>query len=823
MIKKFFLLLTVLASCLGAVAQHAPGSWKIIPMTGEYIDEIVDTPDHVYYLSGGSLYSYDKEYQETVFYAPGQQISDSGIARLYYNEEGNYLMVVYTNANIDLIYSDGRVVNMPEIKDANLTVSKAVNHVSFCKDRIYIATDFGLVVYDDKNHCVIESAMLGSPLKIILANSEYVFIFHNSSLCYSPVNERHNSYDKFKSLGGCWMETAVPVDDTNFLYKSGNAIYKLTVNVPENMSFSKVADIPNLISLFRYKDGYIAHCGDQLILIDSEGNYSQTVNLPEPLKNQIIASYKGLKEIWAGDQNGIASYDMSGENLTVISEKFRPESSQQFTSAYVIPTPDGSGVVITSIGQSEYHPAGDSGWSFQLPFICEKYDWSTGEITSLSPTTVDNYGKYVVAEEAIHNTNYFLGGPANTLVDPVDPDLIYHANNHEGLILFKNKELVWRYVATAERPADESRYLSSQVIPLTGEWQHMVECIEFDQMGNLWIGYYAKEGTKPMAVLPKAAVDRLRKDPSSITSEDFIVPEWPSSDSGKCDMRLMAIPGTNKLLYFRGTWNGPLIGYDTKGTPSFNDDTYESYNGFLDQDGTVTKPQFYCCMITDNNGEVWVGTTSGIFVIKDTNQIGLKGQASLNAIRPKVSRNDGTNYADYLLGSETVLGIAVDPSNRKWIATQASGLYLVSADGTEIIQQFTADNSPLLNNCVYTVACDPSSNDVLIGNGDGMYLYSSTSAPAANDYSEVYVFPNPVRPEYTGWITINGLMDNSLIKIADMQGNVFWEGKSEGGMVVWDGCNRDGSRVRSGVYLVFASQNVNGSSSGAVAKIVVIN
>ena len=87
----------------------------------------------------------------------------------------------------------------------------------------------------------------------------------------------------------------------------------------------------------------------------------------------------------------------------------------------------------------------------------------------------------------------------------------------------------------------------------------------------------------------------------------------------------------------------------------------------------------------------------------------------------------------------------------------------------------------------------------------------------------MYAFPNPVRPDYTGWITVNGLMDNSLVKIADMQGNVFWQGQSEGGMVVWDGCNADGTRVRSGVYLVLASQSADDSTLGTVAKIVVIN
>jgi ligand-binding sensor domain-containing protein len=226
----------------------------------------------------------------------------------------------------------------------------------------------------------------------------------------------------------------------------------------------------------------------------------------------------------------------------------------------------------------------------------------------------------------------------------------------------------------------------------------------------------------------------------------------------------------------------------------------------------------------DANGWIWIGTSSGVFIVKDLTQIGYSTTSgALKAVRPKVARNDGTNYADYLLSTDNILWMACDASNRKWLATESSGIYLVSEDGTEILEEFNEDNSPLLSNTVEVVACDPNGNDVLMATPEGMFIYSSTSSPAADDYSEVYAYPNPVRPDYTGWITINGLMENSLVKISDMSGNVFWEGTSEGGMVVWDGCNRDGSRVKSGVYLVYASQTSGDSNSGVVTKIVVVN
>ncbi len=101
--------------------------------------------------------------------------------------------------------------------------------------------------------------------------------------------------------------------------------------------------------------------------------------------------------------------------------------------------------------------------------------------------------------------------------------------------------------------------------------------------------------------------------------------------------------------------------------------------------------------------------------------------------------------------------------------------------------------------------------------------YSGTSSPAAADFSDVVAYPNPVTPDYTGIITIKGLMENSLVKIADANGNVFHTTRSEGGMATWDGCYADGRRVKSGVYFVISSQNADGSSTGVVTKILIVN
>lgn len=191
--------------------------------------------------------------------------------------------------------------------------------------------------------------------------------------------------------------------------------------------------------------------------------------------------------------------------------------------------------------------------------------------------------------------------------------------------------------------------------------------------------------------------------------------------------------------------------------------------------------------------------------------------------RPKISRNDGTNLADFLLDNVFVLNVASDSNNCLWFATMGSGLLRTSSDGTEILDQFTTDNSDIPSNTVLCVYPDPNSNKVYVGTDQGLAVYYSHSTPAKHDYKDVYAYPNPVTPDYTGYITIAGLMKDSLVKIADSAGRIVHEGKSDGGSLVWDGCDASGSRVKSGVYFVYASQNANGSSTAVVTKIVVVN
>jgi len=248
-----------------------------------------------------------------------------------------------------------------------------------------------------------------------------------------------------------------------------------------------------------------------------------------------------------------------------------------------------------------------------------------------------------------------------------------------------------------------------------------------------------------------------------------------------------------------------------------NDSRNVGEMNLIDQEGEVVT-NIANCLVFDKDGFLWVGTDKGVLVNYRPRYVFEDETPRFNRI--EIPRNDGTVNIDYLLENEVVTSIAVDGANRKWIGTQYSGIYLVSSDGTKTISHFTADNSALLSDYVYSIAINPKNGEVFIATSNGLVSYQGNAIEESNSMSSIYAYPNPVRPEYKGDITITGLLENSIIKITDVSGNIVYETKSLGGNAVWNGKNAWGENVQTGVYIVFVS-NESGQNT-KVTKVMIV-
>lgn len=335
----------------------------------------------------------------------------------------------------------------------------------------------------------------------------------------------------------------------------------------------------------------------------------------------------------------------------------------------------------------------------------------------------------------------------------------------------------------------------------------LVTALKYDTDGNLWL-LNSQAPQRSLIELTAAG-------------------EWQTHDQA----RLMGLNDGS----FRNKSLGNLIGMmtDSRGlmwfvnnhysTPAFfaydaSNDGMNRYASFVNQDGTETTVNYVRCIAEDTGGNMWVGTDQGPFML-ETSQI---TATSPTLTQVKVPRNDGTNYADYLLSGVDITACVVDAANRKWFGTNGSGVYLIASNNTTQLQHFTADNSALLSDNIQALAINNQTGELYIGTDKGLCSYTAP-VPSSDGMTKdnVYAYPNPVRPDYMGAITITGLEADADVKILTANGALVNEGRASGTEYKWYGLDREGRRVASGVYMVAVATSEG--EQGVVCKIAVIN
>lgn len=835
--KSISFLLIGLVCALSAAAQLSPGTWQLYPNFTNFYLTNCESPyeanytrllqassDLLYMLSGYNLHSYDKKSGETYSYTSQNKLSDYRIVKIFYDYDKKYLVICYANCNIDLLYDDGRVVNLPEIKQFNTNITKSINDVQFLGDKMYVATTFGIVVYDNSKYQVVESGIYNTDITAALPVNDKLYILYkavgsnNKELYVSGIEGRHNSLDSFTKVDNSVANLLnfVRVAPNRFIgLTTANAVYTLTINSDDDTRvMNNIGQNSNYLYVNRAADGVAYENTSGLyVTCSSEGVVTTADVIPADYKSKsMISAWDGLSSVWIGGQDGVSNYDLSGDTPTVLISNFAPSGFNCIAPAYMFPSNTPGAFYVSNLGYSNYCTAGiNTGHGDWIPQTTDFVNGDNIVDVSCREATLDFW--YGTTYQGRYKDKRLYGGPTGFAEYPEDPSITFTASQFEGIYKVKDNKQIGLYDWT------------NSPFTTQGGWNSRVFDVKFDPEGNLWVGFWCNFGSDnfgPYAILP---AEKVKLDPAEITTDDWILSTWSNPDDtsvnrGGPEMKSIFHNSGLYMVYVDDIYLSGATFYKHNGTyTNTADDSAVSYSSFTDQDGNAFSATRSTCVAQDVNGHCWIGTTSGIIVVDDP---AAAFEPNFTVRRPKVARNDGTEYADYLLSSELIHSIAVDPSNRKWIATDASGVYLVSADGSEIIDHFDMNNSPLTTNTVYSIYCDPTSNKVWFGSKEGIFCYSSTSAPGKEDYSEVYAYPNPVRPDYTGWITVTGLMDNSYVKIADAAGNVLFNGRAEGGMVTWDGCNASGDRVKSGVYFVFASENASGGSSAAVTKIMVI-
>ncbi len=404
------------------------------------------------------------------------------------------------------------------------------------------------------------------------------------------------------------------------------------------------------------------------------------------------------------------------------------------------------------------------------------------------------------AIELVGSSAYY--NVTDVVQDPADDSHHWLGTMKSGIYEFKDLQLINHFT-----------YDNSPITSILPNGHHpdlyvRVTALNYDPYGNLWMCNNECD----------TIVRILKKDRTWTALYINSIARKPTFDHTVFDRRGWAWLVNRRTTNTEGASGIAII--DVNGTiDNTSDDSYKYISTITNQNGLRYTPDCYYCVTEDLNGAIWIGCTQGVFTSSAPSQV---LENSFTWTQPIVPRNDGTGLGDYLLDGVPVKCVAIDGGNRKWIGTVSNGVYLVSADGTEAIEHFTESNSPLISDEINDIAINGTTGEVFIATAKGLCSYQGDATDPSTSMSSdaLKVFPNPVRPEYSGNVHVTGLMSNSVVKIVSASGKLVAEGTSIGGEYSWDCCYSTGKRVASGIYYALCTDE-NGKEN-ACAKILVI-
>ena len=751
------------------------GQWRAHPAITDIV-AVESSPEFVYFASSSAVFIVIKDSRWIASLQRVNGLSDAGIRDLVYQPDYRILVIAYENGNIDVYDEETRTVrNFPGILDnRSIFGDKRINQLYCQGSDIYIACNFGLVVLDYPRGVFRQTTFTGSTQVLGSARLADTLFMSTTQGVYSiPLQTGFNPLDF-----GAWTLHGQAQGLSLNAYESG------PIRAWRDAIYTSIND-----TLMRYQAGHWQHISH----VDSSDGLGQT--------RPFLHLEDGLLRLEISE---------TGDRLLLCSEQnyFAELKSNQVFNRRIF--------FNLSLLRDVVYDAGDYYW-FANPegaWVGRGDYWELMRIDGprspmISAMQVDRQGRL-----------WCTGGPRDNIRSYFSRNGFYRFDgafwtnfNSSNTPLL---EEMYDFVAVAANASKDEVFLGSFLTGLarlggqdtltlfTGTCQGgefvlanpsapartRITGLAYDKDNQLWITNMAQ----PANLLMMDKQNRCHEFTAVNNAE------------------VVSVAIDRNGYKWLGTFRNGLIVFDEGKLDEPSDDRVVA----LRTDNADLGSNRITSIQADRNGSIWVGTNNGLTIFSCGSNV-FDGGCTGN--RPVINPD---NFNGRLLENENVQAIVVDGANRKWVGT-SSGLFLFSPDGLELLEYFTKENSPLPDNSVQALAIDSKEGYVYVSTTQGLVSYrgEATRGRTFNDKSQVKVFPNPVKPDYTGPIAISGLVEDVLVKITDVSGRLIHEGRSLGGQFLWNGLDYNGRRAASGVYLVFTVSS--DAAQRLATKIVLVN
>lgn len=770
---RLIFLFVLSISFTNAHAQVGTGQWRLhIPAKNSF--DVVAQSDRVFAAYENGVVEYDFESNEVSTWDAVSGLSDITVSCLGKSTSNNAVFVGYENGNLDKIKGN-TVTNIPAIKLAAIQGSKKIYRMIEFNNHMYLATGFAIVKIDPIKNEVRDTYYPtngNAPILDIAFRNDTIFALSDDRMFIGNINN------------AALADPAQWLEDPRIPVITGSTYQDIEL-VNDRLYISRL--MPNFGEDTLY---HLTSTGTEIALLETF-----------PMEIQNIKNVNGKMVICYA--TGAMQYDANFAIETYINNytfgSANSKSIDQADGFYWIADGTHGLVKFSGLGNNELIAiSGPPKNTFY------QMDWSNGRMAVVGGSldqvfvTFSKSGLYVFEDE-----EWLLRDPFNTndwnintvwdfLSVAIDP------NDKDNIAVGTYSKVPLSIMGTSG--AVDTITPSNSLLENTslGNGWSFVSGLCYDEQSNLWVlnGY----SNAPLKVRTAAG-------------------QWYEFDLGtsaksKFSRKLVIDYNGHKWLSISGVG---LYGYNDGGSISSLGDDKKVLLNSGESSGALPSNDVTAIAV-DFDGEIWIGTDNGFAVLYDSEGAFDAGPGDYNAQRIKV---EFEGNVEYVLGATHITDIEVDGGNRKWFATANSGIILLSADGLEILEHHTAENSPLISNNILDLELNQNTGELFIITDKGLVSYRTDASYEDPEYSNVQIFPNPARPEFEGPITIQGIRYNSDIKITDIAGNLVYRTTSNGGTATWNKKTLTGEDVATGVYLIWTAANEG--KGRMVGKVLVVN
>jgi len=764
-----YLVLIVLFITSPQLLSQSIGQWNIYPSVNSISGIHADTEGTLWISTTGGVVTFDEQVIINQ-YTPLDGLSRLDGRTSILSQQSNRLFIGYIDGGIDVLDTrTGSVSTINDIKRNQNFTEKAINKFLTDGDTLFVATDFGIVLYDIRDNFIIDTyTKLGGLGRAIRVND--IALYRDTLLAATEDGIAYASLMDALILPGSWISEnaiaeineevpAVAINGDNWYATVGSNTYRKTPSgwISDTVFGEGVVD-------FKSTDtGLFAFSNNSIVLEKNDGTteslfLSQGVNAIEQLDDSLII----------GTANNFIA--ITDTDLKDIHFKTAGGPYQNFFKGISFD----DGVLISgSTNQSARNSLIDRAKGY---YIYRNESWAN--FNQFTNDVLRNFRFQQSFNSTVTDQYYYFGA--------------------------------WGRGVVRHRKSDNEIRVFDETNSIIRGWQDdnplfpVISGIGADRNDNAWI--VSRYGSNPLYVQLNNTDEWISFPKIAVSSRDEYESLYVDSNGLKwIPLETSTGAGTGLLVVDTGS---PEDSSDDRGVKLTDDQN----NGNLPDNKVNT-------ILEDKNGEVWIGTQRGIarflfpsFIVESTNSSDRRAQWLINEDTEALSR--------FLLRDINVSAMAVNAANEKWIGSANQGIWVLNEEGSRIINRFTSDNSALISNSIISIAVNDQTGEVFIATDLGLMSYQDTPLRPVNEMGTLKVFPNPFVYDQHNRIVVEGLSESTRINVIAADGTVVNELETRGGRIEWDARGFNNELLSSGVYFLMALDG-NGGSKGT-GKVIII-